>query len=464
MPNTANIAQSILHSIKELSEASCQRLIIAYSGGIDSEVLAHAVSELTRVQAHLSAVLIHIHHGLSPDADDWVKHCESRALAYNLPLIVKKVAVKQGARLSIESEARRARYQALLSEMKLGDVLFTAHHQDDQLETLLLALKRGQGPKGLASMGVTQPLDNGLLQLRPLLDISRIEIEQYAKQYGLSNIEDDSNQDVRFDRNFLRLNVIPQLKQRWPAIATTACRSAELCREQQSLLDEVSEQKLLAHIQASPFAKYVLNINSFGLLPYAWQRQLFRTFLSKLDLPNLSKIQLDETLEQLQTAKAGAKVEIKASGVIVRRFNHQVYAHDYPQELIKPDDIEAVNLLELLAKSERVELKVNSLNTLIVEKTMTDESDPLTQLRLPKLNEVVSIRFGVAGSTLCKPTFRDKSRSLKKLWQELQVPPWERSRVPLLFYNEQLVCAIGYWVDKVAQADVESQSIYVRQN
>ena len=214
-------------------------LLVAFSGGLDSTLLLVLAAQYAREHS-LPLRALHVHHGLSPHADEWVAHCEAVCQQLAVELLVERVTLARGNGESLEAQARTARYQRLTARMREGEWLLTAHHQDDQLETLLLALKRGAGLRGLAGILPSQPFAGGLL-LRPLLDMSRAELAEAAASLPFGWVEDESNQDVSYDRNFLRQTLIPQLKARWPAMAQTAARSMALCAEQEALLDELAE-------------------------------------------------------------------------------------------------------------------------------------------------------------------------------------------------------------------------------
>ncbi|HAT1558050.1 TPA: tRNA lysidine(34) synthetase TilS, partial [Aeromonas hydrophila] len=214
-------------------------LLVAFSGGLDSTVLLVLAAQFAREQGLVLRAL-HVHHGLSPHADEWVAHCETVCQQLAVPLLVERVQLQRDSGDSLEAQAREARYLCLAAQLGEGEWLLTAHHQDDQLETLLLALKRGAGLRGLAGMVPSQPFAGGLL-LRPLLEVSRAELADAAASLPYGWVEDESNQDVSYDRNFLRQRLIPQLKARWPAMAQTAARSMALCAEQEALLEELAE-------------------------------------------------------------------------------------------------------------------------------------------------------------------------------------------------------------------------------
>ncbi|SUI62689.1 tRNA lysidine(34) synthetase TilS [Shewanella morhuae] len=427
------------------------KLVLAYSGGVDSEVLAYGLSQFAQQHSEFNYQLIYVHHGLSDNADIWAQHCIARGQHYGLPVIVERVSVNRGPRLSLEAEARKVRYQAIEQHLTANDVLLTAHHEDDQLETILLALKRGQGPKGLAAMGQVQALVQGK-QLRPLLDISREHIEAYAKQQGLVHIEDESNQDDKFDRNFLRLEIIPRLKARWPSIATTASRSATLCAEQQTTLDLQVSERLPMWLTVAPYhAQTVFKLDSFAEQSVDWQALLLRGFIQSQGFALPSKVQLNQIIVQLLTAKDDAKVHLRVGECVIHRFANQVYLFKYqsykhcnmPFNWVLSDDV-----LVPLLQEDRTELVVTPQGGFCDANIRFSITSQGPRARLPLPDEVVSVRYQLAGQFRCHPHLRDKGRELKKLWQEFAVPPWMREKIGFVFYGEELVMAIGLWVEK----------------
>lgn len=431
-------ATKIAELVEQLGPAPEAKLVLAYSGGVDSQVLAVGLAEYAQSHPEFNYLLVHVHHGLSANAAQWVKHCETMATQYDLPIKVKPVKVEAGPRVSIEAAARDARYAALTQELSAGDLLLTAHHQDDQLETLLLALKRGLGPKGLAAMGQVQVFAEHAYLVRPLLDVQRQEIEEYARLHDIAHIEDESNQDNRFDRNFLRLDVIPALKARWPAIAATASRSAQLCAEQQALIDDEVGARLPGMVVNMPnVGRPVLDLRLLAQQSELWRAQLLRGFIDALGFAMPSSAQLKQLLSQLLAAKADAKVEIRLKPMVLRRFRHHLYIDKYEPS----PKLMSIKIAINDSASQHWDIAKN----IQLSASMCNEG---VRLRLPQSNELVSIRFGAPGAARCHPHFRDKGRELKKLWQELEVPPWLRDQVPLIYFNDKLVAAVGYWVEK----------------
>ncbi|MBK5553935.1 tRNA lysidine(34) synthetase TilS [Pseudomonas sp. TH03] len=226
----------LLLNLKPWRNAKAWR--IAFSGGLDSTVLLHLLAYLAKTESLPTLKAIHVHHGLQAVADAWPEHCQSMCDALGVPLKVVRVQVQPGA--SLERAAREARYGAFIEATQTNEVLLTAQHRDDQAETLLFRLLRGAGVKGLAGMPSERALGPGHL-LRPLLDVTRAELEAYAAEHQLSWIEDPSNQDRQFSRNYLRHQVFPVLAVRWPQAVAIMARSAAHLREAQGLLDELAQ-------------------------------------------------------------------------------------------------------------------------------------------------------------------------------------------------------------------------------
>ncbi|WP_285164811.1 tRNA lysidine(34) synthetase TilS [Shewanella goraebulensis] len=421
------------------------KLVLAYSGGVDSECLAYGLSLFAQQHPDVPCLLVHVHHGLSDNAETWVEHCLTQAKKYQLPIQIERVNLTKAPRKSLEAIARDARYNVFKKYLNQGDILLTAHHQDDQLETVLLALKRGQGPKGLAAMGAMQLFNQHSWIVRPLLDVSRSQIESFAASVELKHIEDESNQDEQFDRNFLRQDIIPRLKQRWPSIAVTASRSANLCAQQQQVIEQEVNNRLPDFIDSSVKAQFP----AFKLLDlreqsYQWQGLLLRGFIQSQGFNLPSQSQLEQIIEQTLNAADDAKVNVHCGDYSIKRFAGNAYIVPVIDEVsLKVDQADVINTLSGFI-SEEPPQAANSLTINEYQIFMVDQG---IRLRMPR-NESVTIVYGAKGSTRCQPHFRDKGRELKKIWQELAVPPWQRNQIPLVFYNDYLVAAIGLWVDK----------------
>lgn len=420
--NTENVLKQLAHAL-----ASDVRLLVAFSGGVDSSVLLHALASLkASLRPDFSLRAVYVHHGLSQNADAWAAHCRVQCEGWGVPLEVVRVSV-DAAGAGIEAAAREARYRAFAERLTEGETLVTAQHQDDQCETFLLALKRGSGPAGLSAMPERMPFGKGT-QARPLLNVSRREIEGYATENSLAWVEDESNQDARYDRNFLRLNVLPQIDARWPHFARAVARSAELCAEQESLLDELLAPRLAELCDADG----ALDLDGLRAVSAVQRRALLRRWFGLHHAQMPSREQLETLWLEVAQSQEDAQPQLMLSTHQVRRYRQRLY-------LLPPMNDVSAAVLEWDGQS-RLWLP-DGLGALF----------PATEglaLRMPRADERITVRFCAPGGQNLEIIGRPHSRSLKKLWQELGVPPWLRQRTPLLFYNDTLIAAVGVFTTR----------------
>lgn len=410
-----------------------RQLLVAFSGGLDSTVLLHQLVTLRdTLQPELNIRAMHIHHGLSPRADSWVDHCRALCEQWRVALEVAYVKLPSGGQ-GIEGEARAARYQALSGSLQAGEVLLTAQHLDDQCETFLLALKRGSGPAGLASMPAILPFGDTLL-LRPLLTTSRSQLEAWAQAGQLSWIEDESNQDDKYDRNFLRLRVVPLLQQRWPHFSRSVARSADLCGEQEQLLDELLAEQL-DQLMSEQGA---LHIEPMLTMSEVRRFALMRRWLSWHRAAMPSRAWLQRLWQEVALSREDANPRLRLGEHEIRRFQGELFW----VPLLNVDKEKSY-----LWPAPFRPLHLPGLGTVSF-------SEQGIAVRAPEEGETVSLRFRAPG--LLHIVGRDKGRSLKKIWQELGVPPWQREATPLLFYGEQLIAAAGIFVTREGQATERS--------
>jgi tRNA(Ile)-lysidine synthase len=403
-----------------------RRYIVAYSGGLDSSVLLQAMSCLgAELQAGL--VAIHIHHGLQPSADAWASRCEEICLAQGITLlrVDLNLAIDRGE--SIEAVARAARYAAIEGQMAADDLLLTAHHQDDQAETLLLQLMRGSGPSGLAAMPRLAPFGPGW-HARPLLEFSREQLHTYACETGLAWVDDSSNSDSRYDRNFLRREVMPLLRQRWPALGRTVSRSARHCAEAQALIDEVARSDLEAMGGVAAGSLSLADLTRFSV---PRRRALLRAWIRGrgFQLPDTAR--LERLQRELIEAAPDRMPLIQWPGVEMRRYRDRLYL----MSPLSPHDP-----LRVLPWDGDSQLQLpDGLGALSVQMG-SGGIDP-DKWRTGSIQ--VCFR---RGGEHCRPLGRGQSHSLKALFQEQGLPPWQRDRVPLVTIDGQLAAVGNLWV------------------
>jgi tRNA(Ile)-lysidine synthase len=402
-----------------------QQLVLGLSGGIDSVVLLDLLIKSSYNKEKILAV--HVNHGISESSLKWQNFCSSLCNSYQVTFISEQVELTELG-LGLEGAARKARYQALSKYVTSASVLLTAQHQDDQCETLLLALKRGSGVLGLAGMLPLTKLSVGE-HARPLLDSCQQMINDYATANSLTWVEDDSNSNTHFDRNFLRHDVITKLNERWPSFSANVARSAALCQQQQALSQEIAQSDFLGNKQLSS----QLSIALLNQLSDARINNLIRYWLTinGVTLPSLK--QLEQIKSQCLSGRDDANPLIEMASFQVRRYLSNLYITDDHTDTNKMT-IECGDFKDLKLPNNLGMLSFNQPN------------DDMSVIA-PEGHQRVTIEFGLAGSHKAWPVNRHKRRTLKKLWQEYKIPPWQRSNIAYLCYDEVLVAAIGYWVE-----------------
>ncbi|NQZ79463.1 MAG: tRNA lysidine(34) synthetase TilS [Colwellia sp.] len=421
-------------------------IVVAYSGGIDSQVLLYALAQLAKQNILSNKISIcHVNHGLSENALTWQLFAKQQAQQLGLPIEVCEVNVVPQKQHSLEELARDARYKALQESSVDHALIVTGHHSDDQSETFLLAIKRGAGLKGLSAMKTIMPLGKQIL-VRPLLNISRQMIMDYANKHQLSWIEDESNQDSRFDRNFIRHNIMPVLTERWPSMLTTIARSALHCQEAESLLRELAAQDL----KFCQISQTSLSVEEIKKLSKARFNNLIRYFLQNHQCLMPSTEQLEQVHNQLSAA-ADKIPAVKVGHSWLRRFKGELYlTADFDDVSSWVYEIDVQRELYL----QQIQLP-DKLGVLIVNAEFIDtdidnfDNGVITQHQVipPNRGQKVMIKFSHRNPK-CLPDYRQHSRSLKKVLQELSIAPWLRQRLPFLYYDEQLVGVIGHFICK----------------
>ncbi|OOF56051.1 tRNA lysidine(34) synthetase TilS [Rodentibacter myodis] len=413
---------------QQLSQTTAQGYLIALSGGLDSTALLSLFAKYREKQPHFRLRAIHIHHGLSPNADSWVNHCQTLCDKLNIPLLIEYVQVNQ--RNGVEAGAREARYNAIRQHLQANELLTTAHHLNDQTETFFLALKRGSGLQGLSAMQAQSEIF-GMSIFRPLLNFSREQLTDYIQREKLTWINDESNDDNRYERNFLRNQVLPLLCERWSHFDNAVQRTAQHCFEQQTLIEELLQPTFEAHCQT----KTEFHLHQFHQYSPPKQTALLRMWLAKNQCEMPSKRQLEQLIQDVISAKKEANPQFQLGKNVIRRYQSCLYLTN--------------NFLDLRAIC--LEMKKSSL-------TLPDNLGELYLQRLehqfifhwqehstvlPPTHLPIQIRFSYSGKIKHHP--KRPREDIKKIWQELAVPLWLRNRIPMIFYGDQLQSAVGFF-------------------
>jgi len=422
------IYQSFQDNLKQ--DNANLEILLGFSGGLDSSVLLHLLAQI-QTQLHFKLKAIHVHHGLSSSADDWLNFCKQKCKLLDIEFYDVKVKINDKSTLGIEGEARELRYEAIRKKQK--GVVALGHHQNDQVETLMLQLLRGSGLKGLAGM---PEFDEKRKFWRPMLNLKKELIEKYASENNIEYIEDESNEDINFDRNFIRKKVLPLIESRYPASIETISRSAA----------NISEGHQINELLALDDSKNVMSddgshllIENLNKLPNLRAINLIRWWLSFNGLLMPSKKNVEELFRQVKLIKKDTSLNLKISNDrSIRAFDDKLLIvsilNDLPSYHFKwvgQEEIELPNKSKLhFVKTKKGGLSLSKLGA-----------------------KSLYIKSRSGGEKL--KSFPDQpSRSLKYLFQKADIPHWERDQVPLVYANEQLVAVPNLGVQYEYQSKV----------
>lgn len=411
--------------LKLHTQASRAPLCVAFSGGEDSTALLGLLAQLPQVGPRLRAA--HIDHGLHEQSRSWARLCRATCRALRVPLTTRRLDLPRVRGQSLEAVARSGRYAALAALMRPGELLLTAHHLEDQLETVLLQLLRGAGLPGLSAMPAVMPLGAGCL-VRPLLEMPRDVLRAWVRERGLMCVADPANADDAFDRNFLRHQLLPGIVSRWPGAPRTVARSARHIAEAQQLLDEVARADVDRAADGA-----ALSVASLRALPLPRRRNALRLWITGAGCGVPDARRLEEIAVTLLAARAGANPMVGWGRMRVLR-----HAGRLTLERVRPPtgayelawDLRRLPRLTLPEGAGCLEL-VRSAHGLI------DAAALPAQL---------TVRTRRGGERL-RPRIGGPSRTLKSLLQNEQISLIDRQRLPLLFAGEHLAAAGDLWVD-----------------
>lgn len=400
-------------------------LCVAYSGGADSSVLLQLLVELKATHA-FDLQAIHVNHGIHADADSWEQLCQQNCERLGVPLIIERVTVQNRGE-GIEAAARAARYRALEKHVtSVHHVLLTAHHQEDQAETLLLHLVRGSGVSGLAAMPAARDFGQGRL-VRPLLQCRREEIVEYAKCHGLSWIEDDSNVDPEVRRSFLRQEIFPKLVQHWPGTIGAFNRTARHMAEADSLLQELGEADRLACLDGDGIS---LSMAKLATMSVQRQRNVLRQWCRANDIALPTTSRIDELCRLIRNPPVTASAEVFLGEACVRLYRDRLSLEQSgPPDL--PEDVAWDLAISASTRFGSYRLSVSETVGTGLARSRTGDQVMLSRRR---------------GGERCRLPGHTHHTSLKNLFQQNGVAPWERDRLPLFYVGEDLAAIGDRWV------------------
>ena len=418
------LTSSGLSSFLRLHSANNQ-IFVGYSGGVDSHVLLHLLANTVVPKKHVTAV--YVHHGLQDCADDWQIHCKkiARNLGLNFLALQVNGHAKKGD--SPEESARNARYQAFNQLITKNSVLLFAQHRQDQVETVLLQLFRGAGLKGLSAMPETTQMGAGLL-LRPFLDSSQEDIINYANQHALHWVEDPSNQNDAYDRNYLRHQIIPLIERRWKGVDKAVLRSARHCSQAQQLLASRAKSEMLLVYDEN---NQSLNIADLLLKEIAQQQWIIREWMAYLNLRMPSVKLLERILTDVLLAKKDANPVIQHENCNIRRYQNRLCAVWDKPKVSPSTEVIWQNIQQALYLTDQSKLQLMASESGIAKRYFNDA--------------LVQIKYRTGGEKIAL-AHRTGRHSLKKLFQEEKIPPWKRENIPLIYINGKIAAIADLWV------------------
>ena len=415
-----------------LASFDATRVRVAYSGGPDSVVLLHLLSRVLEARA-IGLQAVHVDHRLHPESGDWARHCRRFCDAHGIALEVLTVRPDPHRGKGTEESARQARYAALAAGSGSGTVTATAHHREDLAETILMRLLRGSGPTGLAGIPPRRRFGSGWLW-RPLLDVSRERLRDYARRHELPSVDDPSNSDRSLDRGFLRQEVMPIIGRRWPAPSAALSRVAAHQRAALSLLEPLAERDCQEAVDASG----AFSVAAMRDWPAARSANALRHWISERGLPLPDSRKLERIREEVIGARSDAAPVLRWPGAELRRYRGRLYVQAPPPFI----DLRRSHLWEDLAVPLRLD------HGLL--RAEAERGSGLSARRVSPFPLTVRFR---RGGERAQPSGRARSQTLKKLFQEHGVPPWERDRLPLLYAGDRLTAVANLWICRGFEAD-----------
>jgi len=447
---SANLKLSNANANSTIS--STQGLCVAYSGGLDSTVLLHVAKTFCK-NNNIALSAAHVNHGISKHAETWQKHCEEQCAELNIPFATQSLSLKKRPQHSLEADARDARYSILDSLAQPNSIVVLAQHQDDQAETFLLQLKRGAGVKGLAAMPVIMARKSGVQYLRPLLEATRADILLYARRHKLTWIDDESNQDIAYDRNFLRNQVLPLLTQRWPSFSKAVARSTRHCAQENAVNTEYMDLLWDRLVEAGS-----IDLSQLSTQSPATQSSFIRHWLATEHDLSPASAQLSDILRMAQVVnnlgRKNTSPHIVLGSKAIERYKDKLTVIPLAKQTpLKSDVVTRAGFTKLEWGSEKI-LTLNESYSL--KRAATTSTSNSNVFLLPEKD----VEYVFGGSNINFKYQKNRpSKKMKAWYQEWGVSPIQRQQTPV-FVSDNRAIAIGLEPIKKSCVDLK-HAIYV---
>ncbi|MFI4846819.1 MAG: tRNA lysidine(34) synthetase TilS [Candidatus Makana argininalis] len=448
------LRNKVINNIKNF-----KNMLLSFSGGMDSTVLLDILHYMNlnnkyKKKKKINIRAIYIQHNINNNNDIFLNHCYKECKKRDIKFITDKITINNISG-GVEASFRKARYNTIYKNMLQNEVLLTAHHMYDQIETLFLSIKRGSGPTGISGISMYSKFNKSFL-IRPMINISRDKVNNYALHYNLKWLNDTSNNEIKFDRNFIRLKILPILKRRWPSFYFTSNRSSKLCYFQENLINNLIKEDYNKIIQIDGSIIFVKLLQMNIMKVFALLRKWFIN--AKIKMPSIKKIYF--IWQEIINSKNNsfAKIKIDKNKEVIK-FQNRIYINNinifisknfllfwnYKYNLIiLPFNLGIIKKsINFICTNYKFNNNLKKLN--FKKFNFFQKKKFISIVRPPSINEFMSIRF-TCFDKLIYLIGNKHGLLLKTIWKNLNIPIWYRNRIPLLFYNNNLITAPGIFV------------------
>lgn len=416
----------------ELNKAS--KIWVAYSGGVDSHVLLHSLQQyLIENSINTNVSAIHVNHGLNKKANEWQQHAIDVCNKLNVPIVCESIHVNVTS--SVENSAREKRYEVYSKYLQENDILLMAHHLDDQAETLLFRVLRGTGNRGLQGIPKVRSLAKGTV-IRPLLSIAKKQILEYASFFKLSWIEDNTNSESKYSRNYIRNQIFPVVKEKWPDYLRSFARLAENSSQSCEILEEIAKQDL----DGVRIESAILPLDSISHLSENRKQNAISYFIQQLGYSQPSRSHFKELQKTFLVKGRSAQHVLQLGDYEIRKYQNNLFF------LKKIEHVKMKN--RVLPFSAGNIIRINDVSRLVIT------SEQRNGLLIDKISDF-SIRFRKGGEKILSDD-GSMHMSLKKMFNQWQVPPWRRDITPLICNRDEIVCIPEYYINPRYLADTHA--------